>query len=290
MRVPLYPLYLNIELILSDDGRVLTGASGLASSYIGRISIPDGVESIREGTFSACINLTEIQLPASVIVIEQGTFDECVSLTNIDVAKDNLHYMSEEGILYGRKQLSVVRMPIANTKSEVSLPEWVRSVDSWAFCGCSSLKRVDISSVVTEIGYGAFSACSQMSYFRLPNGLTEIKGETFNSCSNINQIIIPEGVRKVGDSAIRLCESLEFLSLPSTLETISFGGFGQCHKLRQVQCHSINPDGISMSKSAFLDMDLTHCILQVPKGMEQVYRDHSVFGLFGLIESVLNVG
>jgi hypothetical protein len=99
-------------------------------------------------------------------------------------------------------------------------------------------------------------------------------------------MIIPEGVRKVGDSAIRLCESLEFLSIPSTLEKVSFGGFGQCHKLRKVQCYSRNPDGISMG-SAFLDMDLTRCVLQVPKGMEQVYRNHPVFSSFGLVEGVL---
>ena len=78
MRISLYPLYLNIELILSDDGRVLTGASGLASSYIGSINIPDGIESIHKSTFRDCVNLTEIHLPTSVIDIEQGTFDECV--------------------------------------------------------------------------------------------------------------------------------------------------------------------------------------------------------------------
>ena len=75
--------------------------------------------------------------------------------------------------------------------------------------------------------------------------------------------------------------------MPSTLEEISFGGFGQCHNLRQMQCYSRNPDGISMSKSAFLDMDLSLCTLQVPIGMEQVYRNHFVFGLFGVIKGVL---
>ena len=126
----------------------------------------------------------------------------------------------------------------------------------------------------------------RLSDLRLPSGLTEIKRETFTSCDGIKCMIIPEGVRKVGDSAIRLCESMEFLLIPSTLEMVSFGGFGQCHKLKQVQCYSRNPNGISMG-SAFLDMDLTRCELQVPKGMEQVYRNHPVFGLFGVIEGVL---
>ena len=35
-------------------------------------------------------------------------------------------------------------------------------------------------------------------------------------------------------------------------------------------------------------MDLRRCTLQVPKGMEQVYRDHFVFGLFGIIEGNLD--
>jgi len=420
MRIPIYPLYLNIELILSDDGRTLIEASGLASSYIGRVIIPDGIESIRKGAFKGCINLTEIHLPTSVVDIEQETFDECVSLTSIEVSKDNKRYMSEDGILYDRKRSSIMRMPMANTKSSVSFPDWVRRVDSgafkkcknikeiiisstlteiddyafckcyslvsmrmsddvkgangialeneihiphgvkrigasaffdcrsiskvhlpstleefgervfeecnnlkqltipmgcreipnsmfswcrslkevnipnsvvrigsWAFVGCRHLIGVDIPSVVTEIGYGAFRDCLHLRYFRLPGGLTEIKGETFNSCIKKKRIIIPEGVRKVGDSAIRLCESLEFLSLPSTLEEISFGGFGQCHKLRQIRCYSKKPDGISMSKSAFLDMDLSLCTLQVPMGMEQIYRNHFVFGLFGVIEAVL---
>ena len=37
-------------------------------------------------------------------------------------------------------------------------------------------------------------------------------------------------------------------------------------------------------------MDLRRCTLQVPKGMEQVYRNHFVFGLFGIIEGVLDDG
>ena len=378
MRLPLYPLYLNVEMVLSDDGRVLTGASGLASSHIGSISIPDGIESIRKGTFKDCINLTEIHLPASVIDIEQGTFDDCLSLTDIEVVEDNMQYMSEEGILYDRKRLSVVRMPRAKTKSSVRLPEWIWSVDagafkyckylkeitipygvktigasafygcrsieefqlpstveeygegvfeecesmkrlvipmgcreipksmfswcyrleevtipssvvkigSWAFDGCTRLRKVDMPSAVTVIGYGAFRNCNSLVSFHLPDGLTEIKGETFNSCSNIKNIVIPEGVRHVGDSAIRLCESLKFLSLPSTLEGTSFGAFGQCHMLQQVQCNSKNPDGISMSASAFLDMDLSHCKLYVPQGTEQAYRGHRVFGLFGLIKGM----
>ena len=338
--------------------------------------IPDGIESIGKGTFKDCANLTEIHLPASVIDVEQGTFDECISLTAIEVDKDNMRYMSEEGVLYDRKRLSVVRMPRAGIKSEVRLPEWVRSIDagafkdcrnlrgitipcgvakigasafygcrsieefllpstveeygegafeeceglkhfaipmgckeipksmfswcnrleevaipssvekigSWAFGGCTHLRKVDIPSAVTEIGYGAFRDCHSLASFHLPSGLTEIKGETFNSCSNMEFVAIPEGVRKVGDSAIRLCESLKFLSLPSTLEEVSFGGFGQCHMLQQVQCNSKNPECISMSTSAFLDMNLSRCKLFVPQGTEQVYRSHPVFGLFGLIK------
>ena len=142
MRIPIKPLYYNIELILSDDGLTLTGTSGLASSHLGRIVIPDGIESIRKDTFKGCINLTEIHLPASVADIEPETFDGCISLTSIDVSDDNKHYMSEEGILYDRRQQSVVRTPIAKAISEIRLPDSVGRIDPCAFKKCKDLKEV----------------------------------------------------------------------------------------------------------------------------------------------------
>lgn len=45
--------------------------------------------------------------------------------------------------------------------TSVGMPEGIRSIDWFAFSGCTSLKEVTVPSSVTSVGYGAFDYCSK---------------------------------------------------------------------------------------------------------------------------------
>ena len=98
-------------------------------------------------------------------------FDNCFSLRNISLAKDS--YIIEHGIFIGCVSLKEVTLPeyagnICNslfnecsTLEELYIPENSgNTIGSWAFQNCENLKKVTISSNITEIKTKAFYNCA----------------------------------------------------------------------------------------------------------------------------------
>lgn len=66
-----------------------------------------------------------------------------------------------------------------------NLPDYIKSIEDTAFCGCRHL--VDIN---------------------IPNGVTSIGSSAFNTCVNIKDITIPKSVKSIGDRAFYFCNNL----------------------------------------------------------------------------------
>ena len=126
------------------------------------VIIPPGVTGIGENAFEGCFSLKSIVIPASVTSIGEGAFSRCSSLSAIEVAKNNPEYCSVGGALFHRRQRKLLVYPAGSDEEEYVVPKGVTSIGENAFCGCSSLKLLEIPASVTNIGDNAFEDCSSL--------------------------------------------------------------------------------------------------------------------------------
>ena len=205
------------------------GCSALQS-----IDIPNSVTSIGHCAFKGCSALKSIDIPSSVTVISDSAFANCSTLQNINVAKDNEHYTSIDGILFSKDLTTIFKLPIGKNLEKYQIPNSVTTIDNSAFWGCSSLKSIDIPNSITTIGNSAFWDCSSLKSINIPNCVTTISNSTFLNCSSLQSIDIPNSVTSIGEDAFSRCSSLRNIDIPNSVTYIGMGAFADCTLLQSI--------------------------------------------------------
>jgi hypothetical protein len=116
--------------------------------------------------------------------------------------------------------------------TSVWIPGTVTFIDSYAFSGCSSLKKVTIPNSVTNIASGVFKYTA-LTNVALPN-IPIIDYFIFYGCSALTTIDIPNSVASIRQSAFRGCGSLSGLKLPGSLTNIEYSAFQDCCRLTEL--------------------------------------------------------
>ena len=108
---------------------------------------------------SDCIDLTKIGNVGWAYGNFKYTFENCTSIEKVilnastpfmyDQASLNPGEHIPEGFFYGCTSLS-----------EITIPEWVKTIESKAFYGCSSLNQINITGSLTSIASDAFEGAS----------------------------------------------------------------------------------------------------------------------------------
>lgn len=126
--------------------------------------------------------------------------------------------------------------------TDAVLPDTVRCVGEYAFCGCKELKSITLPDGITKIGANAFFDCEKLKFHTdencsyLGNGenpclaLIELISEEIKD----GKLIIPEGVRVIADSAFYLFTLMKCVVLPRSLVSICAGAFYGCENLTDV--------------------------------------------------------
>lgn len=83
-----------------------------------------------------------------------------------------------------------------NQLETVRIPASVKTIESYAFEGCTKLLDVNLKSGTTTIEKYAFRACNYITYLYLPDTLTEIEPYAFYGCYRIAHIEVDEGNEK----------------------------------------------------------------------------------------------
>ncbi len=215
----------DFKFVSDKDTCTITGVKDV---NIGKVVIPDCVNSIGNSAFSNCYGLTSIEIPSSVTSIGEFAFFYCRSLTSIEI------------------------------------PSSVTSIGDYAFRDCSSLTSIEIPSSVTSIGYMAFSYCSGLTSITVASGntkyhsagncliesvsktlilgcknsvipsdgsVTSIGSSAFRDCSSLTSIEIPSSVTSIGGSAFEGCYGLTSIEIPIGVTSIGYGAFEGCYGL-----------------------------------------------------------
>ena len=127
---------------------------GPEASEIKKVRLPSQLKMLEKGAFYKA-KIEKIYIPDSVTRVGISAFEKCENLTKITGANE------------------------------------IAQIDSYAFCGCSSLSDFSIPETVTTIGAGAFNS-SAITKAIIPSGIKILSGYTFYNCTALTEIILPE--------------------------------------------------------------------------------------------------
>ncbi len=258
---PLYyahNLYLNNEpmtdLTIPDGMEVIRNAAFYGCTTLKRVTIPNGVTAVGESAFCACTGITSVTIGKDVASIGDHAFEDCGSLTGIEFAEDGTLVSIGDYAFHDCRSLP-----------SVTIPDGVESIGEHAFWRCDGLTSITIPASVTSIGIRAFVECSSIERVYV-NDLAAwcaiqfadvVANPLFYSDSlYINgalatELIIPNGVTSIGNFAFYGYTTLEKVTLPDGVTSIGDSAFYNCRNLPSIKI----PDSVtSIGERAFV-----HC-------------------------------
>ena len=115
---------------------------------------------------------------------------------------------------------------------QVDTHEGIRRVGKWAFCGCKSLRRINLKSVV-EIDKEAFFECKNLESVKFGDRLQTIGEEAFAYCTSLKHLKLPS-IITIERRAFDCCTHLTDIEFSEFLETIEVGAFWNCERLQRI--------------------------------------------------------
>ena len=192
-----------------------------------------------------------------------------------------------------------------NHLNGVVLGNKLESIGDSAFYCCGNLPTVNMGDNVRELGIAAFRGCDSLYSIRLSRNLREIPDRCFQDDSILLQRIdLPEGVERIGRDAFAGCTQLESIKFPESLRQIDRGVFWECRSLDNVVipasvesigdfclwfCDNLHSVKVMNPKPAntteFLEYVAPDCILYVPKGSLEAYKNTMPWSIYRMEES-----
>ncbi len=151
----------------------------------------------------------------------------------------------------------------------------------------TSLRSLTIGSGVKVLEAGTFKSATNLAEIHLSEGLEAIYDYVFGE-TPITEIVIPNSVTTVS-SAFVGCTKLQKVTFGTGLEHLDHFSFRGCPSISEIHIpirypEQIMNDGIgqfgSMNSEATDSVDRATCVLYVPLGSAEYYRNHPLWGQF----------
>lgn len=189
------------------------------------VQLPDTLESIKSNAFENCSSLQRMHLPAAVSDLSANAFSGCISLSEVTVAAENPYYTAVDGVLMTADQATLVYYPPCSSQSDYTIPETVKTIDSYTFQDAMQLQFLTVPETVETIEpYACYDANSLKEV--MLNGASVISAYAFQSCDQLEAVVFGDGVQEVQTGAFLDCPSLKSIILPKTITTIEDYAFG----------------------------------------------------------------
>lgn len=198
-------------------------------------TIPDGVETIGDGAFLECVNLTEITIPDSVTSIGNRAFMTCVSITEITIP-DSVTSIGDRAFYS------------CDCLENITIPAGVETIGTEVFTYCVALTDITVSE---ENEYYSSDDCgvlfdkaktvliqyptgNESESYTIPDGVKTIDGYAFHFQGYLTDVTIPESVETIADNAFNNSYTLTSITIPGSVKTIGNNAFRMCESLESV--------------------------------------------------------
>lgn len=225
--------------------------------------------------------ITEIEMTTPCDSIREGTFRDCPNLTKITIG-EGLKYIG-----YSAFSNSPVK--------EANLPSTLRDISSYAFLGYSSycpfINDIQPENHIRYIGKVAYQCVDRdLEEYTIKDGTVTLADELFESSqgnafhipASVEQIgnrafaytqikALPEmlGLKRIGGEAFYGCKNLKKLTIPETVEYIGGGAFYGCSNIWSLTYNAINAECVSfMEPNASLEkIVIGDKVRRLPRGI-----------------------
>ncbi len=222
-----------------------------------------GGHIVSEELFLICPNITSIKILESV---SSPPLFRLQSLYRIIVDKKNPYFYAIDDCVIGKGTNTLI-LGCKNSK----IPNYVTSIDDFAFSDCTGLTSITIPNSVTSIEWKAFRGCTGLEKIIvdakntkyhskdnclietdtnklilgcknsiIPNSITRIGDYAFEGCTSLTSITIPNSVTSIGDSAFEGCTGLTSITIPNSVTSIGDSAFEYCNNLISVKFEDPN--------------------------------------------------
>ena len=251
------------------------GCDSLTTIY----DLPNSVSYVGPGAFCNCLSLSSFTLPEGVDSVFQSTFSGCTSLKSAKLS-DNTKFIGDYAFAYCR------------SLDEIRIPAKVSSISPTSFLGCdpSSIvvdagnatydSRNNCNALIDTQSNTLMKGCSSTIF---PNDVTGIGDMAFKA-TRIKSVILPNELVSIGASAFEDCTELESVEILSSRCSLGEKAFSNCTSLSSLRGNWSRPP--SISRDIFGGVSLGQCTLYVPKGTAVMYMSAPVWIEFGNIIEV----
>ena len=138
------------------------------------------------------------------------------------------HVLIDESVDEIEENAFICRDSLVHVKTHNGL----RKIGKYAFQRCTSLRWIDLKSVV-EIDRGAFGRCESLETLEFGDRLETIRFRAFCGCTSLAHLKLPS-VITIEEGSFTSCTNLLDVELSEQLETIEGCAFSECESLQRI--------------------------------------------------------
>lgn len=216
------------------------------SKTIVEIELPSTLETIGTEFAYSATALRKINIPKSLVGIPKQAFRGCTNLTTVDFSEaeslETIGYWAfyqcsslESALLpEGVTLIDQLAFKLSGVKS-VYLPSTLETIKSEAFSNCSSLENIECHSKI--LGENMFTDCTSVKSVDLSSvvtiGLKAFYTTANKTPSQLEEVIFSDKLTSIGDYAF-IRAAIKSLEIPASLTTVGSGVFQENYQLEKV--------------------------------------------------------
>lgn len=205
-------------LVAGAEKEIKVIANSNGEKYSGDVIIPETITKgettytvtiIEKETFSNCSELANITIPSSIKSIGDDAFLACTNLAAVHIT-DLVAWCKIAFSNFYSNPLYVAHHLYLNSEEvkDLIIPESVKSIERYAFIGCTSITKAVLPNSLKELGVGVFRECSELKNINIPDSVKSISNNLFQK-TNLHSITLHGGIEYIGMWAFGNCDSLK---------------------------------------------------------------------------------